>query len=206
VLFIRQSNSSPYLKRIPLERGRDIAFQYGVASLLSPLFDFQPSTNSLGALPAAAPIGPTSPRPLSASSSYSNLGGSANYVPSIPSTLAPPPIMPGSALRLLNQGRAQGLFTPSTSESTAKVQNFNSPSPYHGPGFSRSPFTQTPPLSSLKRNRSEADADTIISGQLIPSVHSSRVLILSRHPPTSVKYSPCTWARKLFACKTTTPR
>lgn len=161
---------------IPLERGRDIAFQYGVASLLSPLFDFQPSTNSLGVLPAAAPTGPTSPRPLSASSSYSNLGGSANYIPSIPSTLAPPPIMPGSALRLLNQGRAQGLFTPSTSESTAKVQNFNSPSPYHGPGFPRSPFTQTPPLSSLKRNRSEADADTIIS-----DIHPSASNILHVH-------------------------
>ena len=181
-----------------MERGRDIAFQYGVASLLSPLFDFQPSTNSLGALPAVAPTGQASPRPLSASSSYSNLGNSANYVPSIPSTLAPPPIMPGSALRLLNQGRAQGLFTPSTSESTAKVHNFGSSSPYHGPGFSRSPFTQTPPLSSLKRNRSEADADTIISpvhGQPISSPNSSRVLIFSRHPPTIVKYSPCTWPR-----------
>lgn len=93
--------------------------------------------------------------------------------------------MPGSALRLLNQGRAQGLFTPSTtSESTAKIQNLNTP-PYYGSGFSRSPFTQTPPLSSLKRNRSEADADAIMSSahgqpplllmemsQLIPSLDS----------------------------------
>lgn len=77
--------------------------------------------------------------------------------------------MPGSALRLLNQGRAQGLFTPSTSDLTAKAQSFNSPSPYYGPGFSQSPFSQTPPPTSLKRNRSEADADAIMAsahGQL----------------------------------------
>ncbi|KAF9454339.1 apses-domain-containing protein [Macrolepiota fuliginosa MF-IS2] len=148
---------------IPLERGRDIALQYGVAPLLSPLFDFQPSTNSLGSLPVNAPTGTTSPRPLSASSSYSNLGNTGNFVPSIPSTLAPPPIMPGSALRLLNQGRAQGLFTPSTSDITAKAQSFTSPTPYYGPGLSQSPFSQTPPPSSLKRNRSEADADAIMA-------------------------------------------
>ncbi|EGN96775.1 hypothetical protein SERLA73DRAFT_58257 [Serpula lacrymans var. lacrymans S7.3] len=95
---------------IPLERGRDIAVQYGVAPLLGPLFDFTPSSNSLGSLPAGNTT--ASPRPLSASSSFSSLGTSSNYVHS---GLAPPPIMPGSALRLLNQGRAQGLFTPSTS-------------------------------------------------------------------------------------------
>ncbi|EDR13978.1 uncharacterized protein LACBIDRAFT_166037, partial [Laccaria bicolor S238N-H82] len=101
---------------IPLDRGRDIALQYGVAPLLSPLFDFTPSTNSLGTMPIIQPTGTASPRPLSASSSFSSIGTSGNYVPAaLPSTLAPPPIMPGSALRLLNQGRAQGLFTPSTS-------------------------------------------------------------------------------------------
>jgi regulatory protein SWI6 len=50
------------------------------------------------------------PRPLSASS-LSGLQAQAN---SLNGSLAPPPILPGSALRLLNQGRAQGLFTPST--------------------------------------------------------------------------------------------
>jgi hypothetical protein len=43
--------------RIPLERGRDIALQYGVASLLGPLFDFIPSSSSLSALPAAMQAG-----------------------------------------------------------------------------------------------------------------------------------------------------
>jgi hypothetical protein len=43
--------------RIPLERGRDIALQYGVASLLAPLFDFIPSSSSLSALPTAMQAG-----------------------------------------------------------------------------------------------------------------------------------------------------
>lgn len=41
--------------RIPLERGRDIAVQYGVAPLLAPLFDFVPNTNAIGALPPGMP-------------------------------------------------------------------------------------------------------------------------------------------------------
>ncbi|KZV60020.1 hypothetical protein PENSPDRAFT_659801 [Peniophora sp. CONT] len=76
---------------IPLERGRDIAAQYGVSALLAPLFDFVPnSAGSMGSLPP---------------------GLTGGYSSSLPSA----PIMPGSALRLLNQGRAQGLFTPSSS-------------------------------------------------------------------------------------------
>jgi hypothetical protein len=145
--------------RIPLERGRDIAAQYGVAPLLSPLFDFQPSTNSLGALPVSTPGGTASPRPLSASSSYSSMGAAAaGYMPpSIPSNLGPAPIMPGSALRLLNQGRAQGLFTPSTTSSTLRPSGYHSPGPFPS---SQPTMSQTPPPgSSLKRHRSDADVE-----------------------------------------------
>ena len=156
------------MNRIPLERGRDVALQYGVAPLLAPLFDFQPTTNSLGALPVSAPAGAASPRPLSASSSYSSIGMAGNYSGSMPSSLAPPPIMPGSALRLLNQGRAQGLFTPTTSGASALAQarasGFASPNPYQSGSFSQSPHpSQTPPPSnlSLKRNRSETDVDAV---------------------------------------------
>ena len=39
--------------RIPLERGRDIALQYGVAPLPAPLFDFVPNANPMGSLPAS---------------------------------------------------------------------------------------------------------------------------------------------------------
>ncbi|KAJ7180667.1 transcription factor [Mycena filopes] len=142
---------------IPLERGRDIALQYGVGSLLAPLFDFIPSTSSLGPLPLAAPIGTASPRPLSAASSYGTLPGSqGNYSGSMPSNLAPPPIMPGSALRLLNQGRAQGLFTPSTSSASQRPPGFASPS-YGQSTFP--PSSQTPPPMALKRNRSDTDVD-----------------------------------------------
>ncbi|KAH9847568.1 transcription factor [Lenzites betulinus] len=106
---------------IPLERGRDIALQYGVAPLLAPLFDFVPNANPMGTLPA-----------------------SLSNVP------APPPIMPGSALRLLNQGRAQGLFTPSTSTG-------------YPAGFpSIGPISPTPPPLShpLKRSHSQLDPDS----------------------------------------------
>ncbi|KAF9565833.1 apses-domain-containing protein [Agrocybe pediades] len=170
---------------IPLERGRDIALQYGVAPLLSPLFDFTPSTNSLGPLPVSAPGGTASPRPLSASSSYSSVGGApGSYMGALPSSLAPPPIMPGSALRLLNQGRAQGLFTPSTSGlalAQARSSGFASPGPYQSGGFSQSPHPSSetpPPGAGLKRNRSETDiehtaGDAIqVDGSRPPSANS----------------------------------
>ena len=185
--------------RIPLERGRDIALQYGVAPLLAPLFDFVPNANALGGLPAGLPnmTGAASPRPLSAASSFSSLGTPANA--GAPS-LAPPPILPGSALRLLNQGRAQGLFTPSTSlAAAAKPPGYASPSPY-GP-YSTSTYSMpgvspTPPLPgqpSLKRTRSEADVDSIavVAG---PSGHSLAPLLAASpdiqmadrsHPPSS---------------------
>ncbi|KAI0255978.1 hypothetical protein BJV78DRAFT_1174834 [Lactifluus subvellereus] len=127
---------------IPLERGRDIALQYGVANLLAPLFDFIPSSNSLGALPAAMQAGSGPP---------------GNY---LPSSLPSAPIMPGSALRLLNQGRAQGLFTPSTSQHQGLVYPPppgvvypSSPAPTV-PGVSPTP----PPIQPLKRTRSEMNA------------------------------------------------
>ena len=136
-----------------------------MAPLLSPLFDFTPSTNSLGTLPVTAPVVTASPRPLSASSS---IGPNANYMASIPSSLAPPPIMPGSALRLLNQGRAQGLFTPSTSGLSllphVRPSGFNSPGPYQQGGYSQPPHPQTsetPPPLNLKRHRSEADVNSL---------------------------------------------
>ncbi|KAG6813885.1 hypothetical protein H0H92_006292 [Tricholoma furcatifolium] len=158
--------------RIPLDKGRDIAAQFGVLPLLSPLFDFTPSTSSLSALPVGTPGGTASPRPLSASSSYSSIGQTGSYMPSMPSALAPPPIMPGSALRLLNQGRAQGLFTPSTSSTNAvRPAGFVSPT---FTGYGHTVSSQTPPPSSaLKRNRSEADVD-VGNRQSISSFPSSQ--------------------------------
>jgi regulatory protein SWI6 len=155
--------------RIPLERGREVAQRYGVAPLLSPLFDFVPTTNSLVPLPSNLSNSHTSPspRPLSASSSFSSIGNSGNYMPT---NLGPAPIMPGSALRLLNQGRAQGLFTPSTSAiHSSRPGNYSAPAPPYFAGYSQpSPYaispsalSPTPTLSqqSLKRNRSDLEAD-----------------------------------------------
>ena len=76
--------------------------------------------------------------------------------------------MPGSALRLLNQGRAQGLFTPSTSGPSAnRPSGYASPS-YYQQGYSQSPFQSMPgisptppPSNNLKRTRSEADVDHV---------------------------------------------
>ncbi|CAE6454645.1 unnamed protein product [Rhizoctonia solani] len=92
---------------IPLERGRDVATQYGVVSLLSPLFDY---------IPAPAPL---HPRSLGASSHAPNSGSNSQssgyvYPPAPIVSPLPPTAPPGSALKLLAQGRAQGLFTPST--------------------------------------------------------------------------------------------
>ncbi|KAF8730068.1 hypothetical protein AX14_005681 [Amanita brunnescens Koide BX004] len=149
--------------RIPLERGRELALQYGVASLLAPLFDFTPSTSTLGALGVSASAGTATPRPPSASSSYSNVGSNANYMAPMPSSLGPPPIMPGSALLLLNQGRAQGLFTPTAVVNSARP-GIGPPSPY-AVAYGQSPFSPPsntpPPNASLKRNRSEADVDAL---------------------------------------------
>ena len=118
----------------------------------------------MGTLQHGNAIGATaSPRPLSASSSYSSIGApTGGYVPS---GLAPPPIMPGSALRLLNQGRAQGLFTPSTSHITPGRQPGYA-SPYSS-GYPQSPFASTPPPSqqSLKRTRSDADSHSSLTLQ-----------------------------------------
>lgn len=85
-----------------------------------------------------------SPRPLSAASSFPNLDTSGYSQ----SGLAPPPIMPGSALRLLNQSRAQGLFTPSTSSLAPTRQSTYSSTSYQS-GYAQSPssggVSPTPP-------------------------------------------------------------
>lgn len=85
----------------------------------------------------------------------------------MPSSLGPAPIMPGSALRLLNQGRAQGLFTPSTSavHSSPRSGNYPAPGPPYFTGYSygMSPSapspSYTPSQQTLKRSRSDLDAD-----------------------------------------------
>ncbi|KIP08834.1 hypothetical protein PHLGIDRAFT_103855 [Phlebiopsis gigantea 11061_1 CR5-6] len=141
---------------IPLDRGRDIAIQFGVASLLSPLFDFVPNTNAIGALPPGLP-------PMSGISLFGifslllRLNTRTGFPPG---GLAPPPIMPGSALRLLNQGRAQGLFTPSTSSLPApRPPDIRMLSSSRPPSTTPQDATENP--SPLKRARTEPPLNTI---------------------------------------------
>jgi len=158
--------------RIPLERGQELAQRYGVAPLLSPLFDFVPTTSTGNTMPSmssqtqSTQPAPT-PRPLSASSSFSSMGATNSYGPG---SLGPAPIMPGSAMRLLSQGRAQGLFTPSTSASTPRQHTYASPTPAYNPttGYNASSsyvppaLSPTPSTSSqqLKRTRSDMEGVT----------------------------------------------
>ncbi|KAL0953780.1 hypothetical protein HGRIS_004964 [Hohenbuehelia grisea] len=157
---------------IPLDRGRDIAEQFGVAPLLAPLFDFTPSTYSLNAPPPLHIPGV----PPQAYLHPHHAQQPQSHPPGHP--LAPPPILPGSALRLLNQGRAQGLFTPSTSSITtaaAPAPTLGSgsgslsryASPYSHGQYASSSVSNTPPPMhpqvavpvSLKRNRSDTEVD-----------------------------------------------
>ena len=157
--------------RIPLERGQELAQRYGVAPLLSPLFDFVPTTSTGNSMPSmssqtqSSQTAPTS-RPLSASSSFSNMGATNSYGPG---SLGPAPIMPGSAMRLLSQGRAQGLFTPSTSTAPTRQNTFTSATAaYNSTGYNASsPYvpvvlSPTPSTSSqqLKRTRSDMEGDS----------------------------------------------
>jgi regulatory protein SWI6 len=167
--------------RIPLERGQELAQRYGVAPLLSPLFDFIPTTStgntmaSMSNQTQSTQPAPT-PRPLSASSSFSSMGATNSYGPG---GLGPAPIMPGSAMRLLNQGRAQGLFTPSTSTAPSRQNTYPSPPPAYNSTTAYNTSTPyvptvlspTPSTSSqqLKRTRSDMEGDAMTPRAAAPS-------------------------------------
>ena len=167
--------------RIPLERGQELAQRYGVAPLLSPLFDFVPTTSAGNVMPSmssqtqSTQPAPT-PRPLSASSSFSSMGPTNSYGSG---SLGPAPIMPGSAMRLLSQGRAQGLFTPSTSTSASRQNTYASPTPAYSATSVQNvsnphiptASSPTPPTSSqqLKRTRSDMEGDSATPRATAPS-------------------------------------
>lgn len=102
-------------------------------------------------------------RPLSATASLPSIPISSATANS--SQLGPAPIMPGSALRLLNQGRAQGLFTPSTTPAMARPSSIVSMRTSVNAGLTmvstqNSPST-TCPLPGLKRTRTDTDLDAV---------------------------------------------
>jgi hypothetical protein len=120
------------------------------------------------------------PRPLSASSSFSS--ATNNYGPG---GLGPAPIMPGSAMRLLSQGRAQGLFTPSTSTAPSRQNTYAAPTPAYNPtsGYNAtSPYaptvlSPTPSNSSqqLKRTRSDMEIWRRLGRPPLPNPHPTRI-------------------------------
>jgi regulatory protein SWI6 len=178
--------------RIPLERGRDIAVQFGVAALLAPLFDFVPNTNAIGALPPGLPpmAGMYYLEPKNATHGRHRAGFP-------PAGLAPPPIMPGSALRLLNQGRAQGLFTPSTSTLTApRPPGYGGPAGYYPAPYPPQSYNALsavsptpPPTQSLKRTRSDTESDVSMNSSRPPPpplAASPDIQMSDRSRPSSV--------------------
>lgn len=104
-------------------------------NLLAPLFDFVPRSPSLDGLPVwLSGASRAVHRPVFASSYFPGFDDPTGITPS---ALPKAPILPGSALHLLNQGRAHGLFTPSSS-------SFCQPDPVHPSLFND--HTQAPPL------------------------------------------------------------
>ncbi|KAG1736267.1 hypothetical protein EDD22DRAFT_348302 [Suillus occidentalis] len=88
--------------------------------------------------------------------------------------------MPDSALRLLNQGRVQGLFTPSTSSLAPTRQSTYYSTPYQS-GYAQSPssggvFPTPPPIQSLKRARSDSEV-VPTTPQPAPTQRSSHPLL-----------------------------
>ena len=167
--------------RIPLERGQELAQRYGVAPLLLPLFDFIPTTSTGNTMPSMSSQTqstqpPPTSRPLSASSSFSGMGQTNSYGPA---SLGPAPIMPGSAMRLLSQGRAQGLFTPSTSTAPSRQNTYAPPTPAYNSTSGYNPsspyvptaMSPTPSTSSqqLKRTRSDMEGDSVTPRTTVPS-------------------------------------
>jgi regulatory protein SWI6 len=116
-----------------------VAAQFGVAHLLTPLFDYMPTASNLPSfptLPALAPARPPSGSPAYHSHYMGYYPNQQSPSHSQHSQLGPPPILPGSALKLLNQGRAQGLFTPSSSSFNPYAQRPGQTPPARLPGSS----------------------------------------------------------------------
>ena len=93
--------------------------------------------------------------------------------------------MPGSALRLLNQGRAQGLFTPSTT-ALAPSRSAIFSSAYQSAASPSAPSPTPPPIQqSLKRARSDSEVVPAIQSLSHPH-HASQPLLdapLDIRPP-----------------------
>ena len=95
--------------------------------------------------------------------------------------------MPGSALRLLNQGRAQGLFTPSTSALAPSRSAIFPSSAYQSANSPNAPSSTPPPTQqSLKRARSDSEVVSAFQSLSHPH-HASQPLL---DAPADIRPSP----------------
>jgi len=151
---------------IPLERGREIANQYGVASLLAPLFDYIPPTPSVphrmsGAVPTSVHRPFYSPQGIS-SPHFGSPGGIPYH--SMPTPHIPPqtlprgsPFVPQSFPSLVNASATSKATIPRSQALGAPPQIHTA---YLYPG-SPNPYTSPRPLvgsSLLKRPRDDGVA------------------------------------------------
>jgi regulatory protein SWI6 len=169
--------------RIPLERGRDVAAQYGVAPLLAPLFDHVPNNTMMGALPHQLPMRipgniPPMPFPNMRPPHYMIRYMPPNMLHGVPPMFAPggpmyPPYQqmpgpPGSQPRMqmyapqplppgAHQMHQQAMMNPFISS------NANASAPSSSGPAQPSINTHTESHPSLKRIREEEEPEPMLS-------------------------------------------
>ncbi|TFY58234.1 hypothetical protein EVG20_g8232 [Dentipellis fragilis] len=124
---------------IPLERGRDIALQYGVAPLLSPLFDFVPSSTTLGAM--------------------SSSGNGRQLLHAL--LLSPPSCLVRHYVSLIRDAPKGSLHLPPPSTKVTLSHTRHLEAALRNP-LPRMPLAISPtppPMQGVKRTRSDADGE-----------------------------------------------
>ena len=162
--------SYPFLtfSRIPLERGRDVANQFGIAGLLAPLFDHIPNHN----IPLPSQLGPPLRPPGMPMAFPPNMRPGQPYmVHYMPPGMLPrppmfppgmyPPFPPGTAPRLPPgmQPLPPGMYTPQPLQPAPHV----GPHPMPYPGLPGMPTLPIPPhlqVPSLAQSSSQSHKET----------------------------------------------
>ncbi|KAF8315373.1 apses-domain-containing protein [Clavulina sp. PMI_390] len=180
---------------IPLDRGREIANQHGVAALLAPLFDYVPPTPSAPRIPSASPSVPRppffSPQPSLASQHYGSPGPlhypsmSTPHMPS-QSLSRTSPFIPQAFSPMLNPSSVPKASLTRTQSLGASTQAHTT---YLFPG-SPNPYTSPRPLlapSALKRPREESQASpkrpTPNDIVPTPTTHNASLADATQPPP-----------------------
>ncbi|KAG8927123.1 transcriptional regulator swi6 [Tulasnella sp. 418] len=167
---------------IPLERGREVATQFGVLPLLAPLFDYVPVQASIGNLPT-----------IRAPHALYGFGAYPSYLaPGQPLTVAY--ASPGAALTMLQQGRAQGFFGPGLAPQLQQQQILLQQQPLGQPlppGLQHLQLQQTlqqpQPLQILQQQQQQQQPQQQLQpGQLIQPNLLTQPLQLAQFPHISL--------------------